>query len=302
MLSFDQLHAFQKVVAAGTFSRAAEQLFLTQAAVSQRIRYLEQTLGVELFDRHIRGRPPALTPAGERLLSFANEVQSLLEQLKLDIGSGGAVGKADTLAIACGPATSQHLIPSLLGAYHEAFPSVRVTLHHCFGPAVKETVLRGEADIGIQLRAFTDERVRVAHLLTDALVLVAPANHPITRASVVDLHELQSLDFVVPPLGTNTRSLVEDWASSINLRLKIALESSSFDALKESVVHGLGLTILPTFMVAKELEAGLLTTVKTKNLPQDQEYCFISDARRKLPVAARRLVEVAAKGAWQSRL
>ncbi|MPZ23021.1 MAG: LysR family transcriptional regulator [Dehalococcoidia bacterium] len=302
MLSLEQLHAFRTVAQAGSFNRAAQQLFLTQAAVSQRIRYLERTLAVRLFDREVRGRKPKLTPAGHLVLEFVDQMDALLDELRVKIASGAKDEPGQTtLTVACGQTTGHHLVPWLLDEYKGLFPGVSVTLLHSLGGGIKDAVLRGEADLGIQVRAFVDDTLSTVGLLRDELVLVTDAGHPLQMLAPVHPEALTSERFVLPPTTTNLRHSIDRWAESMNLRLNMAFESSDIDALKEAVIHGLGLAIMPRFTVSRELTTGALKVLTVKGLPHRQEYCLIWDPKRPLSRAARGLIDVA-QGDWSQKI
>jgi DNA-binding transcriptional LysR family regulator len=128
VITFEQLEALRTIVRAGTFSRAAEQLYVTQPALSQRIKHLEQTLGAELFDRSRRGRKIELTPAGDAVLRFANHVSDEFAKLVQEIGQILGEVQRETLNIAVGPNAARYILPGVLARYQRYRPHVRLNI------------------------------------------------------------------------------------------------------------------------------------------------------------------------------
>lgn len=302
MLTFEQLETFRAIVAARTFTRAADELALTQPAISQRIKRLEQALGIELFDRRHKGREFHLTPAGERVLRFADEVTGLLEQLQREIQRDQAARRHETIAIACDSTAIKAVLPMLLAAYHARYPHVRVNLIHTPREKVNAAVAAGEAELGVQNAQLITHKFTSAPFMRDRMVLLAPPDHPVlTEPWQRDAH-LRRSGFVLARRGSFSREVAEEWAAAQELDLDVVLESASLDAVKEAVVRGFGLTILPELWVINDLREGRLAIVPVAGLPREFQVCLIAESGRTLSVPARALLDVAREGRWRESL
>lgn len=302
MLTFEQLHILRKVARARTFTRAADELALTQPAISQRIRRLEQALGTEIFDRSAKGREVRLTPAGERVLRFAEEVLGRLEQLQRDLERERAARRHAMVTIACDTSGVKAVLPALLAAYHVRCPDVRVNLMHRPREEINTAVAAGEADLGLQLSPWVTARFRSVPILRDRMVLLAPPGHPVLTEPERRQARVRSAAFVLSAPGSLSREVAEAWAAAQGIELDVVLESRSMDAVKEAAAHGFGLTILPELWVVNDLREGRLCIVPIEGLPQEFEVCLIADAGRTLSPPVRALLEVAQEGRWRERL
>jgi DNA-binding transcriptional LysR family regulator len=302
MLTFEQLQTFRAIVSARTFTRAADEMLLTQPAISQRVKRLEQALGAELFDRRTKGREFQLTALGERVQRFADEVFALLEELQRDIQQENARTKQETVTIVGTPAGGKTLLPALLNAFHERYPHVRVHQIESQSEKINAMVSAGEADIGVQVSLFLSQKFVRVPVLLDRMVLVAPPNHPVLTEPWHRTAILQETSFVLTPAGNFQRHVADEWADAQGLKLDVLLESQNFHVLKESVVNGFGLTILPELWVVEDLREGRLCVVPVAGLPREFEVCLIADTGRTLSAPSRALVELAREGAWRQRL
>ncbi len=302
MLTFEQLHILRKVARARTFTRAADELALTQPAISQRIRRLEQALGAEIFDRSAKGREVRLTPAGERVLHFADEVLTQLEQLQQDLERERAARRHATVTIACDTSGVKAVLPALLAACHARCPEVRVNLMHRPREEINAAVAAGEADLGLQISSWVTPRFRAVSILRDRMVLLAPPDHPILAEPERWRAHVRAAPFVLTAPGSFSREVAEAWAEGQGLELDVLLESRSMDAVKEAAAHGFGLTILPELWVVNDLREGRLRIVPVEGLPHEFEVCLIADAGRTLSAPVRALLEVAREGSWRERL
>jgi DNA-binding transcriptional LysR family regulator len=266
MLTFDQLATLRTIAAAGSFSRAAEQLFLTQSALSQRVKHLEQSLGVELFDRRTKGLKLGLTAAGERVLRFAHEAHELYASLERDLHLDENAGVRETVTIASAVTVSQYVLPHVLSTFYHRCPDVRVRIVQCVGQEVEDRVLTGAADLGIRAGSTFPAGLRATHLTTDPVVMVARPGHPLLHTRRVDRAAISGYPIALPPVGTFLRDLLDRWMASVNLQLDVAVEAISPDAIKEAAIHGPGLAIAFGCTLTQELRDGTLRVVSVPSI------------------------------------
>ncbi len=247
------LQAFLAVAESGSFSRAAEQLHLTQPAVSKRIAVLEAQIDARLFDRI--GRGISLTEAGRLLLPRARQILVMVDDSRRALGNlESSVGGSLTLA------TSHHIglhrLPPLLKAYTRAHSEVRLDLHFLDSEEAYQGVLDGSLEIAVvTLAPHPDPQLEVVPVWIDRLDFVCAADHPLAARGRLALHELCEFDAVLPGPLTFTRGLIEARFAAAGLRLPVALSTNYLETLKMMTSIGLGWSLLPERLVAGELHA-----------------------------------------------
>ena len=295
-LTFDQLRTFQAVATAGSLTRAAQMLFLTQPAVSQRIGRLERSLGVKLFDHDRHGREFHLTAAGQRVLHFADEVTGSLRELRGDIQDENSDTGTRRIVIA---ASHTLMLSALVSAFRARNPDVHVDIRLCDGQAINDAVRSGEAELGVQIAQWADGRFRRVPILQDRLVLVRQCDQRVANEPEAALAQVMQTPFVLPPPSSYFRHATEEWAASLGIRMKVALESPSFSVIIRAVLHRFGVAVIPERMVYRQLRRGDLCSVPVQGLPRDYEVCVVADGTHPLSGATRVLLKLAQERAWR---
>ena len=301
MLTFDQLDTLRTIVRYGTFSRAAEEMFLTQPAVSQRVKHLEQALGVEMFTRGSSGRGFNLTDEGERVLRFANDVLGALGTLQTELQSKGRI-RRETVSIASGPYIAKYVLPRLVAACRERYPHLHVRSVQTSVDDLNDIVRRGDADFAVHSEAYTDPTLRSVPLFRDRIVLVGTPQHPALQAEGPCAETIASSAFVLSLPNSEPRQISERWAASLNVNLDVVIEGASYDALKEAAVQGIGLTVLPETIVYEEVRDGRLIACPLPGMPCDRQMCLEYDPNRQMSPAAEALLTVAQDGQWRAQV
>lgn|SRR5487761_77029 len=290
-ITFEHLDVLQTVARVGSFSGAANELQLSQSAVSQRIKHLERLIGTSLFDR-ARGKSIRLTLAGHRLLELAQVMIAELDRFRGDVEYLAQPAPGETVRIGAGSALIKYRVLPVLADFRKAHPEATVILIQV-SPSnqIKDAVLNGDVDLGMYIGPSPERHLVGFGLRSDKLLLVAPSDHPILKASKDDLWKiLQSAPFALTPKGAHIRLRVDRWAHTHGLNLNIVLESISLDTLKESVLRSLCLSILPEFSVADELQVGRLSAVAAPGFPQSRPLWLVADAKRMLSASARAFI------------
>ncbi len=247
------LQAFLAVAESGSFSRAAEQLHLTQPAVSKRIAVLETQIDARLFDRI--GRGISLTEAGRLLLPRARQILVMVDDSRRALGNlEGSV--AGSLTLATSHHIGLHRLPPLLKAYTRTHPEVRLDLHFLDSEEAYQGVLDGSLEIAVvTLAPHPDPQLEVVPVWVDRLDFVCASDHPLAVRGRLALHELCEFDAVLPGPLTFTRGLIEARFAAAGLRLPVALSTNYLETLKMMTSIGLGWSLLPERLVAGELHA-----------------------------------------------
>jgi DNA-binding transcriptional LysR family regulator len=245
------LQAFLAVADSSSFSRAAEQLHLTQPAVSKRIAVLEEQVDARLFDRI--GRRVTLTEAGRVLLPRARQILVMVDDSRRALVnlSGDVAG---SLTLATSHHIGLHRLPPLLKAYTGEHPGVRLDLHFLDSEQAYQGVLDGELEIAVvTLAPHPDERLQVVPVWVDRLCFVCAPDHPLAGRGRLALAELCEFDAVLPGPLTFTRTLIEQRFAAAGLTLPVTLSTHYLETLKMMTAIGLGWSLLPDRLVAGEL-------------------------------------------------
>ncbi len=279
------LQAFVTVAESGSFSLAAEQLFITQSAVSKRIAQLEEQLNSRLFDRI--GRHISLTEAGTTLLPKARAILLQLQDAKRSLSNlSGEVG--GTLAVAASHHISLHRLPPILRHYTRAYPDVELNLRFDESEVAYEGVLRGDFEIAlITLSPHPDKNIRAQPIWNDRLCYVVAHDHPLAGKQKVSLEELTQYNAILPGERTFTRQIVENQFASLGLQLNVSMSTNYLDTIKMMVEIGLGWSLLPETMTASGL-----TTLEVDAHPVTRYLGYITHRERTLSNAARHFLDI----------
>jgi DNA-binding transcriptional LysR family regulator len=246
------LRAFEAVARGCSFSRAADELFLTQPAVSKRIAALEHELGRHLFDRI--GRAVVPTEAGEALLPHARRVLAEIDASRQAIADlGGRV--AGRLRVGTSHHIGLHRLPPILRAYTQCYPAVELDLDFMDSEAACEAVERGSLELAVvTLPEEPAETLVTETLWQDPLAFLASADHPLAHRSPRSLAELAQHPAILPDPHTFTRRILADALRPRGLALRVTLETNYLETIKMMVAVGLGWSVLPRTMI----DTGLL--------------------------------------------
>jgi len=246
-MEINALLAFLAVAETGSFSRAAERLFLTQPAVSKRIAALEQELGSPLFDRI--GRRVALTEAGRALLPRVRRILDELEDSRRAIGNL-TDQVAGSLAIGTSHHIGLHRLPPVLRAFHRAHPAVKLDIQFLDSEEVCRAVESGRLELGIvTLPPEIPPQLEASLLWEDPLTVVAAPDHPLASLHSLTPERLAAHEAILPARGTYTRQVVEAAFAVTGVHLRVALSTNYLETIKMLVSVGLGWSILPATMV-----------------------------------------------------
>ena len=247
------LSAFLAVATTGSFSRAAEQLHLTQPAVSKRIAMLEQQLNARLFDRI--GRKVALTEAGRALKPRAHEVLGLLNDTRRALSN-----LSDNVQGRLSMATSHHIglhrLPPILHEFTRAYPKVALDIQFLDSEIAYEKVLHGEIELAVITLAPEVEAPVVSELIWhDPLDLVIAPEHPLTQSSQLELAQFAEYPAVFPGVNTFTHRIVSTLFEQHRITPNISMSTNYMETIKMMVSIGLAWSVLPRSMLDEQVKA-----------------------------------------------
>jgi DNA-binding transcriptional LysR family regulator len=281
-LTLRQLKVFESVARQLNYTRAAEELHLTQPAVSMQIKQLEEGLGVALLEQ--LGKRIHLTEAGQEVLAYARGITQQLDELEGVLNRiKGLAGGRLRISVAT---TANYFVPTLLGAFSRRYPDVTVSLD----VTNRETLLRqlseNVVDLVIMGRPPAEADVEAAAFLDNPLVVVAPPAHALADRRAIPLTRLQEETFLVRESGSGTRIAMERFFSERGMRLKTGMEVGSNEAIKQSVQAGLGLGLLSRATIEQELALKRLVVLDVAEFPIMRHWYVVHRKGKRLSAAA----------------
>ena len=265
MVNF-RLKVFRAVAKHLNFRRAAEELFLTQPAVTLQVKTLEQQLGVQIFDRS--GSRISLTPAGALLLKFADKIDHL-ETAALEALSDFAGQPRGELRMGASLTIAQYILPHILGEFQRQHPHIRTQVTTCNTEQVLEALLAHGISVGFVEGPTLRRDIRTEIFLEDELVLMVPPAHEWSERGFVDPQELTQERLLMRERGSGTRRVVEIALQKSGIKAKQlnpAMEFDSTEAIITAVEAGLGVGFASLWSIRKELQLGTLHVVPIRSV------------------------------------
>jgi DNA-binding transcriptional LysR family regulator len=254
------LRAFRVVARTLSFTRAAAELHYAQSSVTEQVQALETELGSRLFDR--RGRKLELTPAGERLIEYADRVLLLVEEARSavvdnpDEPSGElTVGALETLCA--------HRLPSVLTKYRTNYPKVKVTVREGNRGELYGAVRRGELDVSLTFgNPPADEALTSRTLAHDRLMVAAPTGHRLSSLDEVRMLDLYQEAFLATETGCGFREMYDRAVSGLGPDGPVIIaEVTSLAALCSCVASGMGCALLPEIAISGHVARGEVAAI-----------------------------------------
>ncbi len=242
-MDFHRLEIFVEVVKKGTFSRAAETLFLTQPTVSSHMAKLEREVGSSLFER--RGRKVVLTPAGEEFFPIARDIINMkargLEKIsRFNVESKG------TIEIGASSTPGIYLLPGLLGEFKKENPGISFSINLTHSQKARELVASYQSDLGITGEGELGKDLDQFLLYRDKMVGIIPGGHP-WQGKEIEIKDLLESHLIVPQPGSATRKIFSEGLVAMGFSLekfKIYLQINSLEGIKNHVRQGLGVSVI----------------------------------------------------------
>jgi DNA-binding transcriptional LysR family regulator len=244
-----QLKAFRTVADLLSFNKAAGRLHYAQSSISAQIQALEDDLGVRLFDR--LGRRVLLTETGAQLLQYANKILDLVDETHSEVAGGKEPEGSLTIRI---PETfGVHRLPIVIKEFHSRFPKVQLNFITCAHEGLEKDLRKGLTDLAFLLAESIQALDLVAETVGfESVVLVAGPNHPLAAKRAVHTRDLAGETILLSKVDCSYRKIFERILEEEEVSRFGRLEFYSIEAIKRSVMAGVGVTILPEIAVAEE--------------------------------------------------
>jgi DNA-binding transcriptional LysR family regulator len=258
-----QVEGFLEVARRGSVSRAAEALFITQPTLTARLHALERELGTPLFLRTPHGM--RLTDAGRAWIPFAERALRALVDGR-DALQQVLSASAGHLMIAAAPAVSTYVLPELLEQFVAVHPRVEVSVRTGHSEDVVDLVLRDEVQIGLG-RSIRHPDLELRPFHTEELVLVCAPDHPFSKRQSVPMADVARQKLIMFDRASSYYEITQGAFLSAGVKLRGLMELDSIEAAKKMVERGLGVALLPSSAVAREVAAKTLRVVKMSDAP-----------------------------------
>lgn len=281
-MTLRQLQVFGAVCESRSYSRAAEEMALTQPAVSLQIRQLEELVGQPLFE--YVGKKLYLTEAAEALKRASSDIFARLDSLDMQLTDlqGSLQGQLN-LAV---ESSAKYFVPHLFAAFRRQHPDVSLQLSVVNRAQVIKRLSDNRDDLVIMSLMPSEVALEFLPFLNNPIVAVAPPEHPLCQASRLSLQDLAAYPLLVREPGSGTRKACEEYFQQKRAHFAQTVQIASLDALREAVIAGLGVALLPRHAVTLELTHGLLRELPVDELPLYRSWCVAHARGKRLsPVA-----------------
>lgn len=290
-MHIETLKVFCDLVDLESFSLAAERNFITQSAVSQQIRTLEDKFNRRLLER-VRGRREVkLTPAGDVFYKESKKVLAAFDELQESLR--GVVGKiGGTVKVATVYSVGLHELPSKVREFMTKFPAAKIDLEYSRTTRVVRDVLSGAVELGVL--AFPEPRrgLTIAPMPDNRLVLIAPPDHKFAKKKKVKVADLNDEDFVLFERDVPTRKATDKIFKENGVEVKKIAEFDNIETIKRAVEVGFGLAIVPETAVTEAKRLGTIAVIELAEKYWIRSVGVIYRSDRNLSLAAKKFVQL----------
>ncbi|MFB2835875.1 LysR substrate-binding domain-containing protein [Floridanema evergladense] len=282
-----QLKVFEAAARHGSFTRAAEELFLTQPTVSMQVKQLSKAVGLPLFEQV--GKRLYLTEAGRELLATCREIFDRIAQFEMTVANLKGV-KQGLLKLAV-VTTAKYVVPRLLGPFCQRYPGIDVSLQVTNHEILMDRFSQNQDDLYILSQTPDNVEMNVHPFLENPLVVLAPRSHHLTNQKNISLEAIANEPFIMREPGSGTRQAVQKMFEKEGLGLKVKLELGSNEAIKQAIAGGLGISVLSSHTLALEGATSQLTILDVQGFPIERHWYVVYPAGKQLSVVARTFYE-----------
>jgi len=280
--TFRQMKVFEAVARHLNFSRAAEELRLSQPGVSIHVKQLEGHAGLPLFDQ--LGKKIYLTPAGREMLHHS---RAIIQQLKeadeaLAALKGIRGGLLNIAVISAG----DYFFPGLLAEFCRRHEDVTVRLTVNNREEIVRQLAENTTDLAVLLRPPESPDVIAEAFAPQPHVIIAAPGHALARKRHISLHALTNEAFIVRERGSDTRLAMEELLAEFRVKFNIAMEIKSTETIKQAVIAGMGISFLSAHTIGRDLEAGRLSVLDVEGFPVMRKWHIVHHKNKRLPAVA----------------
>ncbi len=281
-VSLRQLRVFEAVARLSSYTRAAEELHLSQPAVSMQVRQLEDAVGLALFERV--GKSIVLTEAGRETYQYSRSINHSLQEMEevMEALKGVSRGRLH-VAVA---STVNYFAPRLLAAFHQRYPGITPKLDVTNRESLVRLLDANTVDIALMGVPPENVEVESEAFLANPLVVIAPPDHPLAGARAIPLTRLAGEIFVMREPGSGTRQAMERFFKESGMAIRHGMQMTRNEAVKQAVRSGLGLSVVSLHTIELELETRRLVVLDVQGFPLDRQWYLVYRSGKRLSPAA----------------
>ena len=282
-----QLKVFETVARQGSFTRAAEELYITQPTVSSQIKQLSKAIGLPLFEQI--GKRLYLTDAGKELLHTCQEIFTQLDNFEMKVADlqGAKQGQLRLAVIT----TAKYFVPRLLGSFCHKYPGIDISLQVTNHQEITRRMLENQDDLYIMSEPPQELDLNSEAFLSNPLVVVANKSHPLVGKENIALKKLDGESFIMREQGSGTRAAVQKLFAKQKISVQVKLELGSNEAIKQAIAGGLGISILSQHCLISEGVTGELAILDVERFPIKRNWYVAHLASKKLSVIAQTFLD-----------
>lgn len=291
MLDLYKLQIFMTVMREGSFSAAAERLYMTQSAVSQHIQELEASLGRKLFLRGRRGVTP--TPHGDTLYEYTQRIFALVAEAENAVTDVSGL-QAGQIKLGATPGAGMYLVPDWVQGFRSKYPQFSVSIQTAVTAQTVSDLLAHRIDLGFIEGELTDGKAARLEVLPIARVeqyVVVGKNHPWWQVDHVPLEALDKQSLVVRQRSSQSRIWLDNVLAERGIQPVISAEFDNIESIKRAVAAGLCVTVLPPYVCHTEEQLGMLRAVRIDDAPLARDLKLIYEKDAPLSSIARAFVD-----------
>jgi DNA-binding transcriptional LysR family regulator len=293
-MNLRQLKAFCRIVDLGSFSMAAEDMGVSQPAVTFQMQALERELGTTLLDRTPRRVLP--TESGRILYEHARAILRHVDQAQRQISDLDQLLRG-TLLIGASTGPGEHILPQMLGHFKAEYPEINVVLRILPTDEIISQVLANELEVGVVGAVEPHVQLQFEPFVHDHLIVIAPPDHPWASGEAVTVQDLMREPFILQQAGAGVRTVLEAGLRTMDLKLadlNVYMEVGLQESIKTAVEAGFGVGIISRFAVRQELRFSTLAEVAVADLPSFRdEFYLVRHLRRRLSRVTETFLEYA---------
>lgn len=271
-MHYDALNTFVTVVELQHFTKAAQQLRISQPSVSLHIKNLEEEFQTTLFIR--TPKKVSVTPSGKIVYERAKQMISIYEQMKREIAEYHHEVQGE-LKIGASFTIGEYILPAIAATLHKEFPKLQLNIVIGNTEEVVAQVRMFQVDIGLIEGQTSDKEIHIEPFMEDELGIVCHPSHPLAKKKNITIEQLQEETWVLREKGSGTREFMEHVIRSNGVKVDSLLTISSNHGVKEAVMNGVGLTFLSNCVVNKEIENGSLVKIDFNQAKFQRKFSYI---------------------------
>jgi DNA-binding transcriptional LysR family regulator len=285
--TLQQLRLFEAVARHSSYTRAAEEVHLSQPAVSIQVKRLEENVGLALFEQV--GKRITLTEAGRELYAASKDVLGRLAELDgaIDALRGEVAGTLRVTAVT----SAKYFLPHLLGAFLRRYPEVEPKLKVANRASLLERIADNEDDLYVMGQVPANSDVQEFPFLENIIAVVASPDHPLANKRQVALKQLAGERFLVREPGSGNRKVLEEFFTEQGIVINPYMELGSAEAIKQGVMAGLGISALSLHNLRLEIAAGQIVVLKVEGFPLRRQWNVVHRKGKRLSPAALSFIE-----------